>query len=57
MMADTLRFTETPLIDESIDEYEYPEYDLIIGTNLNINVLTYAIKTAGTAACAIAKCV
>ena len=35
MMADILKFTETPLIDESIEEYEYHEYDLITGTNLN----------------------
>ena len=31
MMADILKFTETPLIDESI---EYHEYDPITGTNL-----------------------
>ena len=35
MMADILKFTETPLIDESIKEYEYHEYDLITGINLN----------------------
>ena len=35
MMADILKFTETPLIDESIEEYEYHEYDPITGTNLN----------------------
>ena len=34
-MADILKFTETPLIDESIEEYEYHEYDPITGTNLN----------------------
>ena len=34
-MADVLKFTESPLIDESIEEYEYREYDLITGTNLN----------------------
>ena len=34
-MADILKFTETPLIDESIEEYEYNEYDIITGTNLN----------------------
>ena len=34
-MADILKFTETPLIDESIKEYEYHEYDPITGTNLN----------------------
>ena len=34
-MADILKFIETPIIDESIEEYEYHEYDLITGTNLN----------------------
>ena len=35
MMADILKFTETPLLDESIEEYEYHEYDPITGTYLN----------------------
>ena len=35
MMANILKFTDTPIIDESIDEYEYDEYELIIGTSLN----------------------
>ena len=34
-MADILKFTETPVIDESIEEYEYHEYDPITGTNRN----------------------
>ena len=34
-MADILKFSETPIIDKSIEEYEYPEYDPITGTNLN----------------------
>ena len=34
-MADILKFTETTLMDESIEEYEYHEYDPITGTNLN----------------------
>ena len=34
-MADLLKFTETQIIDESIEEYEYHEYDPITGTNLN----------------------
>ena len=33
MMADMLKLTKTPLIDESIEEYEYHEYDPITGTN------------------------
>ncbi len=32
---DILRFTEAPLKDESIEEYEYHEYEPITGTNLN----------------------
>ena len=35
MMADILKWPETSLIDESIEEYEYHEYHPIIGTNLN----------------------
>ena len=35
MMADILKFTETPLIDERIEEYEYHDYDPFTATNLN----------------------
>ena len=35
MMTHVLKFTETPIIDESVEEYEYHEYDPITGTNLN----------------------
>ena len=34
-MVDILQFTETPLMDESIEEYEYHEYDSTTGTHLN----------------------
>ena len=34
-MADILKFTDTPIIDESIEEYECHEYDPITGTNLD----------------------
>ena len=34
-MADILKFTDTPIIDESIEEYEYHEYDPITGTSIN----------------------
>ena len=34
-MADILKFTENQIIDESIEEYEYHEYDPITSTNLN----------------------
>ena len=35
MMADILKFTDTPIIDESIEEYEHHEYEPITGTSLN----------------------
>ena len=35
MMADILKFTDIPIIDESIEEYEYHEYEPITGTSLN----------------------
>ena len=34
-MADILKCTDTPIIDESIEEYEYHEYKPITGTSLN----------------------
>ena len=34
-MADILNFTDTPIVDESIGEYEYHEYEPIAGTSLN----------------------
>ena len=35
MMADILQFSHTAIIDESIEEYEYHEYEPITGTSLN----------------------
>jgi len=35
MSSEILRFTEKPLIDESIQEYEYHEYEPQTITNLN----------------------
>ena len=35
MMADILKFTDTPIIDESIEEYAYHEYEPNTGTSLN----------------------
>ena len=35
MMADILKFTVTPIIDESIDEYEYHQYEPITGTSIS----------------------
>ena len=35
MMAGILKFTDTPIIDESIEEYKYHEYETITGISLN----------------------
>ena len=35
MMVDILKFTDSPIIDKSIEEYEYHEYEPITGTSLN----------------------
>ena len=35
MMADISKFTDTQIIDESIDEYEHHKYEPITGTSLN----------------------
>ena len=35
MMADILKYTDTAIIDESMEEYEYHEYEPITGTSLN----------------------
>ena len=34
-MADILKLTDTPIIDESIEDYEYNEIEPITGTSLN----------------------
>ena len=34
-MADILKFTDNTIIDESIEEYEYHEYEPITGISLN----------------------
>ena len=34
-MTDILKLTDTPIIDESIEEYEYYEYEPITGTSRN----------------------
>ena len=35
MLADILQFADSTIIDESIEEYEYHEYEPITGTSLN----------------------
>ena len=34
-MGDILQFTDIPIIEENIEEYEYHEYEPITGTSLN----------------------
>ena len=34
-MADILKFTDSQIIDESIEEYECRDYESITGTRLN----------------------
>ena len=34
-MADILKFTDTPIIEESIEEFAYHEYEPITHTSLN----------------------
>ena len=41
MMSDILRFIDTPIIDESILEYEYHEYEHITGTSAMLGLLKY----------------
>ena len=45
MMADILQFTDNPIIDESIEEYEHHEYDPITGTNLNSGDIRISIES------------
>ena len=40
MVADILKFTDIPIIDESIEEYKYYEYEPITGTNLNNGMIS-----------------
>ena len=34
-MADILKFTDTPIVDESIEEYEYHEHETTTGTSIS----------------------
>ena len=45
-MADILKFTHDPIIDESIEEYEYHEYDPITGISLNNGVVISELAIA-----------
>ena len=46
MTADILKFSETPIIDESIEEYEYHEYEPITGPCLNNGAFRIATSCA-----------
>ena len=37
-MADIIKFTDTQIIDESIEEYEYHEYQPINGGDIRISI-------------------
>ena len=54
-MADILKFTETPLVDESIEENEYHEYDTITGTNLNNGGNIEAVSNRKTCSLILAR--
>ena len=62
MMADILKFTDTPIIYESIAEHEYHEYESITGTNLNnggdirISIESQDIFTHPSESCLIFEC-
>ena len=46
MIADILKFTDTPIIDGSIEDYECHEYDPITGTNLdNVGNIRISIES------------
>ena len=34
-MSEVLNITETPIVDESIERYEFHEYEPVTGTTLN----------------------
>ena len=44
-MADILQITEDIPVDDSIDEYEYKEYNPIVGTNLNRGSIVLTIES------------
>ena len=48
MMAYILKFTDTPIIDESIEEYEYHKYERITGTSLNNAVISELVLNRKT---------
>ena len=47
-MADILKFTDCPIIDESIEEYEYHEYEPITGTSLIAVVMSELVLNRKT---------
>ena len=55
MMADILKVTETPLIDESIEEYEYHEYDPILAPILIMLVISELVSNRKTCSLILAR--
>ena len=47
-MAYILKFTDTPIIDEIIDEYEYHEYERFTGTSLITAVISELVLNRKT---------
>ena len=48
MMADILKFTDTPIIDESIEEYEHHEYELLLASVLITAVISELVLNRKT---------
>ena len=48
MMADILIFNDTPIIDESIKEYEYPEFEPILAPVLITAVISELVLNRKT---------
>ena len=55
MMADILKFTKTPNINESIEEYKYHEYDPITGPILITVVISELVSNRKTCSLILAR--
>ena len=55
MMADILKFIETPLMDERIEEYEYHEYDPIMAPILITVVISELVSNRKTCSHILAR--
>ena len=54
-MADILKLPETPLIDESVEEYQYHEYDPLTGTNLKMLLMSELVLNRKTCSHILAR--